>query len=977
MSGSRLPTGGKIDRDRTLAFQYNGQTHSGFAGDTLASALLGSGLRLATRSYKYHRPRGIVSSGIEEPSCHVHLTGDNASGSEPATRVELTDGLTARSVRGWPSASLDLAACLQLAAPLMPAAFYYKTFQWPNWQLFEPTIRKLAGLAPAPVEARQLDDLKARNWHCDVLIVGAGPAGLAAAQVVAEAGLDVLVVDQETEFGGSLLSSSQRIGGVAGHVWAKGVTDMLAAARNVRLLHRTVAWACREHNLIMLAEHPVPGCRVQQRVWRVRARTTILAAGSHERPIVFANNDRPGIMLASAVRDYAVRYAVAAGRQIVFFTNNDSVYHCARELQEIGMKVAGIVDVRWAVSHDVLTQARGTTVHLAHEVFDTRGRRGLAGVRIRPVTGGRSTRISCDVLGLSGGWNPAIQLWSQCRLPVRYSDSLATLVPDGKAADMLAVGGCNGAMQLQEAIQEGISAGAEIARRFGLSLKQMDPPVCDSRRFTIQPYWHSRNPSKADKAFVDLLHDVTLRDIHLAISEGFSEIEHVKRYTTAGMALDQGRTGNLNVAGAVATRLGKDIAKVGTTTFRPPTVPVHFAGLGQFGGLGQLPYRTTPVAPWHISQNAVMYEAGARWRRPGYYPRNGESMHECVCREANAVRNGLGIYDGGPLGTFDLNGRDTAGFLDLVYTNVFSTLEDYRGRYGLMLGDDGLILDDGVSFRLGRDRFLMSTSTANAQTVQRHLERLLAVDYPSLDVKIVEVTSMWMNATICGPFAREALEEIGTDIDLSNNAFPFMAIRFGRVAGIEARVARVSFTGELSYEINVRSRHLAKLWNHVIESCRRFDITPVGSETNHVLRVEKGFMSLGHEVDGTVDAHDLGMGWIMSSKKQDYIGKRAVMIRRQSPRPRRQLVGLLTKDPEAVDIEGAPLVDSPVDERSRGFVTASVWSVVHNRSVALGLLEDGRRRIGGSVLVRECSNPIEASVTQPCFYDPDGSRLRS
>ncbi len=977
MSVHRLNQGGCIDRKQPLQFDFDGRSYSGFQGDTLASALLGAGVRLTARSFKYHRPRGIVSSGVEEPSSYVHLRKGRESGSEPVTRVELVDGLSARSVRGWPSASFDVAAAVQFLSPLIPASFYYKTFMWPGWRLYEPAIRNMAGLAPAPIDVATDDCFEARDRHCDVLVIGGGPAGLSAALVAARAGLDVLVVDQEPMVGGALLARNLHIESAPASHWLDTVVAELTGFSRVEVLTGTVAWAHREHNLVMLAENKrSPGVSMQ-RIWRVRAQQVVLATGANERLLVFANNDRPGIMLASAIQAYAIRYAVRAGRRAVLFTTNDSVYQCARDLHDVGIETAAIIDVRDTVPPVVQALVPGVKVMAAHEVYNTNGGREISGVLVRPVKGGPTTRIGCDLLGLSGGWNPAIQLWSQARLPTRYCRRLATLVPEGTSSKVAVAGACNGRMALREVISDGLQAGLEAARRCGQEPDAMSCPECESDSYTIEPYWHSGNDLRADKAFVDLLHDVTLRDIHLAISEGFAEIEHVKRYTTAGMALDQGRTGNLNVAGAVAMRRDMEVAAIGTTTFRPPTVPVRFGGLGQFDGLKILPYRTTPVTPWHRNHNAVMYEAGARWRRPGYYPQAGESMQGCINREARAVRNGLGIYDGAPLGTFEIQGRDASRFLDLVYTNVFSTLHTGQGRYGLMLTDDGLILDDGVSFCLGRNRFLMSTSTANAGLVRRHMKRLLAVDYPELEVRITDVTSVWMNATLCGPLARSALERIGTDIDISPEAFPFMGIRHGIVAGFEARVARVSFTGELSFEINVRARHLAELWEHIFEVCREFDITPIGSETSHVLRVEKGFLSLGHEVDGTVDAFDLGMGWAMASGKPDFIGKRAVSIRRSGGRCRRELVGLWTEDPARVDIEGAPLVESRDSKRSVGHVTASVWSVVQERAIALALLENGRQRHDEVILIRDGSGLLKSRVTAPCFHDPKGKLLRS
>jgi sarcosine oxidase, subunit alpha len=564
-----------------------------------------------------------------------------------------------------------------------------------------------------------------------------------------------------------------------------------------------------------------------------------------------------------------------------------------------------------------------------------------------------------------------VHLWSQSRSTLCYDETLAGFLPDTPVQDVSAAGAAAGALTLQDGLRSGAAAAARLTGA--------EPPAIPEATdlpYAIEPLWRVENVR--GKAFVDLQNDVTVDDVHLALREGYSNIEHVKRYTTGGMGIDQGKTGNLNIIGTVALAQGVAMDEIGTTTFRAPYTPVSFGAIGGLReGTVALPYRHTPITDWNRAQGAFMYEAGARWRRPGYFPRPGEGLQEATNRECRAVRFGVGVYDGSPLGTFELKGRDVGRFLDYLYSNIMSSLKPGHGRYGLMLSDDGLIMDDGVCFRLDDHRWIVSTSTGHADAINGHMEEMLQTRFPGWNVFVTNVTSQWNNATICGPKARQVMEALGTDFDLSPEAFPFMTYRDGTVAGLPARVVRVSFTGELSFEVNVAPRHMRALWAKVMEAGEAWSILPVGSEASHVLRVEKGFLSLGHEVDGTVDAHDLGMGWVMSKKKPDYLGKRAVAIRREGGRPRRELVGLIA-EPDRQIPEGAPLTPGGRRQKTEGFVTACVWSVVHERWVGLALLEGGHSRHGETAHVRlKGGEVIPVRVTAPCHYDPDGEKLRS
>ncbi len=951
---NRCASGGRIDRNRPLRFTFNGKSYEGFEGDTLASALLANGVRVTARSFKYHRPRGIVGHGPEEPATLVELDGEDASGNRPATTVPLRDGLSARSVNCWPSPEFDIGGVNQLLSRFIPAGFYYKTFKWPNWHLFEPSIRKAAGLAAAPAQPPSSGHFEARHAHADVLIAGAGPAGLMAALEAGRTGKRVILADEGSEAGGSLLNRNLSIDGQPAMCWVEAAVQELRKMANVTHLQNATVWAYREHNLLIVNErNPVQGSIIE-RSWRVRAGEVVIATGATERAMVFSNNDRPGVMLASSVQAYCNRWGVTPGKRVVLFTNNNSVYAVASDLIAAGVRVEAILDSRSSVPQAALELVPEITVQSSTVVGGVRGHKGVKAVKA-VSTSGSVNWIECDLLAHSGGWNPTVHLWSQSRSTLRFDEDLAAFLPYQPVQNCTAVGAAAGQLTLDQIIDGG-----------------------EELEYEIEPLWRVDLPGQRGKAFLDIQNDVSVSDVHLALREGYDNVEHVKRYTTGGMGIDQGKTGNINIIGTVAMQKGVPLQEVGTTTFRSPYTPVSF---GAIGGLREdsvlFPYRHTPVTQWNKDNGAVMYEAGARWRRPGYFPQQGEGLQDAVNRECRAVRDGVGVYDGSPLGTFELKGRDVPQFLDFIYANVMSSLTPGNGRYGLMLSDDGLILDDGVVFRLDEHRWLVSTSTGHADAINQHMEKLLQTEFPDWQVMITTVTSQWNNATICGPRARDVMQALSTDVDLSPEAFPFMSFRDGTVAGFPARIVRVSFTGELSFEVNVAPRHMAALWAKVMEAGAPFGILPVGSESSHVLRVEKGFLSLGHEVDGTVDAYDLGMGWAMSKKKTDYLGKRSIQLRREGEAIRRELVGILPEDHNRQVPEGAPLTPGGRKEATEGLVTACVWSVVNDRWVGLALLKNGHSRHGETAHVRLKDEVIPVKITKPVFHDPDGKLLRS
>ena len=992
----RLPSGGRIDRERPVSFSFDGERYIGYAGDTLASALLANGVRLVGRSFKYHRPRGVVTDGVEEPNALVQLgIGANSEPNARATQVEIHDGLAAASQNCWPSVRFDAGAVNGLLGALFPAGFYYKTFMWPGrwWMRYEYFIRRAAGLGRAP-SGPDPDTYDKSYGHCDVLVIGAGPSGLAAAHAAGRTGARVLVVDERSEPGGRLLGTRQAIADAPAQEWVSAMVSDLAAMEDVRILSRATALGYYDHNYLTVLERRTDHIpyrerhdRVRQRLWKVRAKQVVLATGAHERPLVFRNNDRPGVMLASAAQSYVNRYAVRPGSNAVVFTNNDTAYDPAMDLADAGARVT-LVDVRTELSDARRAQLRRRGIELlaGHAVTDVRGMKAVTGVSVAALTAagsayaGGSRRIRCDLVCMSGGWNPAIHLFSQSGGRPAFDGIKGAFVPGEARQAQFSVGGCNGTGALAFALSEGREAGKAAAaacgfrKRGGTSLPKVDV----AEEMPIRLLWTvpSRQPNRRlDKHFVDFQNDVTAADIALAAREGYRSVEHLKRYTTTGMGTDQGKTSNVNALAILSETLRADIAATGTTTFRPPYAPATFGALAG-RDVGELadPIRTTPMHQWHVEQGAPFEDVG-QWKRPWYNPRRGESMRESVDRECLAVRNAVGILDASTLGKIDVQGAGAAEFLERIYTNSWKRLGVGRCRYGLMCTEDGMVFDDGVTLRLGENRFLVHTSSGNAARVLGWMEEWLQTEWPELEVYCNSVTEQFATASISGPLARRLLSELTTDIDLDKDAFPFMSWRDGHVAGLPARVARVSFTGESSFEINVPAGYGLSLWTALMHSGRRYGITPYGTEAMHVLRAERGFILAGQETDGTVTPIDLGMEWIVSRNK-DFLGKRSLDRADTTREDRKQLVGLLTDNPEDVLPEGGQIVEAvtEIPMRMIGHVTSSYFSANLGRSIALALVEGGRERHGESVMVPLERVVMPARITEPRFFDPDGER---
>ena len=992
----RLPSGGRIDRERPVSFSFDGERYSGYAGDTLASALLANGVRLVGRSFKYHRPRGVVTDGVEEPNALVQL-GIGAAG-EPnarATQVEIHDGLAAASQNCWPSVRFDAGAVNGLLGALIPAGFYYKTFMWPGrwWMKYEYFIRRAAGLGRAPTGSDP-DTYDKSYAHCDLLVIGAGPSGLAAAHAAGRTGARVLVVDERPEPGGHLPGTRQTINDAPAEEWVSVMLADLADMEDVRILSRATALGYYDHNYVTVLERRTDHIpyrerrgRVRQRLWKVRARQVVLATGAHERPLVFRNNDRPGVMLASAAQSYVNRYAVRPGSNAVVFTNNDTAYDPALDLADAGARVT-VVDVRTELSDVRRSQLRRRGIELlaGHAVTDVRGAKAVTGVRVAALTvagsayAGGNRKIPCDLVCMSGGWNPAIHLFSQSGGRLAFDETKGAFVPGEARQAQLSAGGCNGTGALAFALSEGREAGKAAAaacgfrKRGGTALPKVD--VLEETPIRLLWTVPSRDSNRRlDKHFVDFQNDVTAADIALAAREGYRSIEHLKRYTTTGMGTDQGKTSNVNALAILSETLGADIAATGTTTFRPPYAPATFGALaGRDVGELSDPVRTTPMHQWHVEQGAEFEDVG-QWKRPWYYPRDGESMREAVDRECLAVRNAVGILDASTLGRIDVQGADAAEFLERICTNSWKRLAVGRCRYGLMCTEDGMVFDDGVTLRLGEHRFLVHTTSGNAARVLAWMEEWLQTEWPELEVYCTSVTEQLATASISGPLARRLLAELTTDIDLDKDAFPFMSWRDGHVAGLPARVARVSFTGESSFEINVPAGYGLSLWTALMHSGQRYGITPYGTEAMHVLRAERGFIIAGQDTDGTVTPIDLGMDWLVNRSK-DFIGRRSLDRADTARDDRKQLVGLLTDNPEEVLPEGGQIVDAVtgLPMRMIGHVTSSYFSANLGRSIALALVEGGRDRRDESVMVPLERVVMSARITEPRFFDPGGER---
>ena len=1000
---NRLAKGGRIDRSQALSFTFNGQTYQGYAGDSLAAALLANGVDIVGRSFKYSRPRGIVAAGAEEPNAVLQI-GSTEAAQIPnvrATQQALYSGLVANSTNGWPSVNTDLMGILgKVGGGMMPPGFYYKTFMYPQnlWMTYEKYIRKAAGLGRSPTEVDP-DIYDQLNQHCDVLIVGAGPAGLAAALAAGRSGARVILADEQEEFGGSLLDTRESLDGKPAADWVAQAIAELKTLPEVTLLSRATVNGYHDHNFLTihqrLTDHlgeTAPMGQARQRMHRVRAKRVVLASGAHERPLVYANNDVPGNMLAGAVSTYVRRYGVAPGQELVLSTNNDYAYRVVLDWLDAGRKVVAVADARsnprgsWVEE----ARARGVRILTGSAVVEARGSKRVTGARICAIDAkahkvtSPGEVLDCDLIVSSGGYSPVVHLASHLGGRPEWREDILGFVPGpgNGIQQRIDAGAVNGVFALGDVLANGFEAGAKAAAEAGYKAVSGSLPQAEVRQeepmLALFQVPHDKSTARAPKQFVDLQNDVTAAGIELATREGFESVEHVKRYTALGFGTDQGKLGNINGLAIAARSMGISIVQMGTTMFRPNYTPVTFGAVaGRHCGELFDAKRYTAMQAWHVKNGAEFEDVG-QWKRPWYFPKNGEDLHAAVARECLAVRNSVGILDASNLGKIDIQGPDAREFLNRVYTNAWTKLDVGKARYGLMCKEDGMVFDDGVTACLADNHFVMTTTTGGAARVMEWLEIYHQTEWPELKVYFTSVTDHWATMTLSGPNSRKLLAKV-TDIDLDKDAFPFMSWKEGLVGGVPARVFRISFTGELSYEVNVQADYALGVWEQIIEAGKEFDLTPYGTETMHVLRAEKGFIIVGQDTDASVTPDDLNMGWCVGRTKPfSWIGKRGMNRADCLREDRKQLVGLKPVNPNQVLPEGAQLVFDPkqsIPMQMVGHVTSSYMSAAMGYSFAMAVVKGGLKRMGERVFAPLADGSlIEAEICSSVFYDPKGDR---
>ena len=995
MAGSyRISGQGRLTPAKTARFTFDGKSMTGLAGDTVASALLANGVHLVGRSFKYHRPRGILSAGAEEPNALVTVSRDAArkTPNVRATVQELYDGLAVASQNRWPSLTFDVGAVNDIASPMFSAGFYYKTFMWPKaaWHKFyEPNIRAAAGLGVAP-DQPDPDHYSALYAHCEVLVLGGGAAGLAAALAAAETGVRVIICDEQAEFGGALrYEKGAVIDGQDGWSWAQATAAKLAAMDNVTVLSRTTAFGYYAQNFVGLVERVTdhlarPGRdEPRERLWQVRAKRVVIATGAIERHMVFANNDRPGVMLASAARTFLNHYGVVVGKNVGVYTANDSAYAAAIDLKKAGVGVAAIVDLRDNPSGPLVDEARALGIEVNHgrAVTSANGSQRIKSMTVQAKGGGAERTIAVDALLMSAGWTPSVHMFSQSRGKVAFDDATKRFLPGTYAQDCVSVGACNGSDSLEDTVAQALEAGANAAHDAGArSIKGVTLKVEASEGWTggMLGSGPGAGAGTTVKAFVDFQNDVTAKDIRQAVHEGMRSIEHVKRFTTNGMATDQGKTSNMHGLAIAAEALNKDIPAVGLTTFRAPYTPVTFGAIVNHARHGLFdPTRKTPTHGWAESHGAVFEDVG-QWKRAWYFPRAGEDMHQAVDRECVTVRKSAGLFDASTLGKIEVVGPDAAKFMELLYTNPWEKLEVGRCRYGIMLREDGFIYDDGVVGRLAQDRFHVTTTTGGAARVMNHMEDYLQTEFPNLDVWLTSVSEQWAVIAVQGPNSRAIIAPLVEGIDMSDEAMPHMSVREGKICGVPTRLFRMSFTGDRGFEVNVPADYGRTVWEALWAEGQKHGACAYGTEAMHVLRAEKGYIIVGQDTDGTVTPNDAGLDWAVGKKKADFVGIRGMTRPDLVAKGRKQLVGLKTKDPRTVLEEGAQIVENPkqaIPMKMIGHVTSSYWSANCDRSIAMGLVLGGRDRIGETLYVPMPDGVIEVEVTGTVFFDEKGDRL--
>jgi sarcosine oxidase subunit alpha len=993
----RLNNIGYINRNKKISFKFNGKKYFGYEGDTLASALLANGVHLIGRSFKYHRPRGFMGAGVDEPNAQVQLyTGAKTEPNAVATTVELVEGLVAKSQNCWPSVSFDFGAINNLLNKFFPAGFYYKTFMWPKsfwYKIYEPIIRRAAGLGIAPLKPDP-DRYEHKFEHCDILVVGSGPSGLASTLAAAKNGAKVILAEDKPRFGGSLLVDEVTIGNKKGKDWADETIKQLKSMPNVIVKNRSQVFGYYDHNMLVMFERTKdhiekPSKHIpRQRLWYIRAKEVIISTGSIERPLVFGNNDVPGVMLASAAKEYIKVYGVVVGRKPIIFTNNDSGYDTAIEFKKNGINPL-VVDVRSNSQGSIVQEAKDLNIAIkfSHGVVNAKGYLKVNSATIGKLNNKKSDyeileNIACDCICVSGNWTPTVHLASQSGNKLKFNEKINAFVPNQPRQNENTIGSANGSFTLKSTLEDGFTKGYELSKKITGKDLQSSIPTSNEKSYLEQDkFWCMPLPkNKNYKRCVDFQNDVYVSDIELAVREGFRSIEHVKRYTTLGMATDQGRTSNLNGLQLVSNIEKKIIPEVGHTTFRPPYTAVTIGAIvGREVGKNYRPTRKSPMHFWHENNNAVFVDAGL-WLRPRYYKQDNETLAVAAKREATNVRKNVGVCDVTSLGKIDIKGPDSAEFLNRIYTNAWMKLPVGKARYGVMLREDGIVFDDGTTTRISENHYHMTTTTAQAANVLAHLEYYLQVVWPNLNVNVLSTTEQWAGVALAGPNARNLLNKIFPDLDVSNEGIPFMGYKEAILFGIPARIFRISFSGELAYEINVESSYGIFMWEKIMELGKEMNIEPYGTEALSTLRIEMGHVA-GSEIDGRVIASDLSLEGMLS-KKKDFVGKRSLNREAFLSPDREKIVGVIPLDKKTMIPEGSHLVSdssATLPNPKLGHISASCWSVEYNNPFSLAILKNGKKKIGEKLYalspLKNTSIPVE--IVSSHYVDPKGERVRS
>ena len=993
----RLDKIGLINRDKKISFKFNGKKFFGYEGDTIASALIANGVHLIGRSFKYHRPRGFFGAGVDEPYAIVQLYRNNETDPNVrATEQELFEGLEATSVNCCPSVNFDIGAISNFLNIFFPAGFYYNTFMWPKsfwYKVYEPVIRKAAGFGVASIK-HDKERYEHKYEYCDLLVTGSGPSGLASAYAAAKNGARVILAEDKPRFGGSLLISEANIGNQSGKEWADKIIAELKEMPNVILKNRAQVFGYYDHNMLVMSERindHLPKSKKyspKQRLWYIRAEEVVISSGSIERPIIFGNNDTPGVVLASAAREYLKVYGVLVGKKPLIFTNNDSAYETAIEFKKNGIWPI-VLDTRSNPDSEIINEAKsmGIDIKFSHVVIAAKGYKKVKYAEIAKISEdkkdlGKIENISCDCICVSGFWTPTIHLASQSGNKTKFNKDIDAFVPDKSKQRETTLGSANGIFTLEETLKTSFEAGHEISKKMTNNVNKITvPQVAEKKHTRHDKFWCVPLPKgKKYKRFLDFQNDVAVTDVELALREGYRSIEHVKRYTTLGMATDQGKTSNLNGLQLVSNIENKIVPSVGHTTFRPPYTPVTIGAIvGREVGKHSKPTRKSPMHSWHEKHNAVFVDAGV-WLRPRYYKQDSEGLFEASNREAENVRKNVGVCDVTTLGKIDVKGPDAVEFLNRVYTNAWLKLPVGKARYGVMLREDGIVMDDGTTTRISENHYHMTTTTAQAANVLSHLEYYLQIVWPELNVNVVSTTEQWAGAAIAGPNSRSLLQKLFSDTDVSDEGLPFMGYVEGNLFGVHARIFRISFSGELAYEVNVESDNGNFMWEKINEVGKEFAIQPYGTEALSTLRIEMGHVA-GSELDGRTIPYDNGLQGLIS-KKKDFIGKRSLNREAFTAEDRQKVVGVVPLDKKTSIPEGSHLVkeaNAKLPNPKLGHISASCWSVEYNNPFSLAILYDGKNMIGQKLFalspLRNKSIPVE--IISSHYVDPKGERVRS